>query len=84
MLNEKYAVLQSKEFKIIKSFQGKRSLVSFEEVDRKGKAASFFMNPSVKEEITEVEVPASCWFSDAKENEMVFEQSILIRKCEGF
>ncbi|MDR6123481.1 transcriptional regulator with XRE-family HTH domain/Zn-dependent peptidase ImmA (M78 family) [Bacillus sp. SLBN-46] len=74
--DEKYAVVQSKDSKIIKRFSGKRSLVSFERVDDRSKAASFFTNPSMKEEIREGEVPASSWFSDAKENEMVYEQSV--------
>lgn len=74
--DEKYAVVQSEDAKIIKRFQGRRSLVTFEKVDERSKAASFFTNPSLKEEIREGEVPASCWFSDAKENETIYEQSI--------
>lgn len=73
---EKYAVVQSQDSKIIKSFPGKRSLISFGEVESESKAASFFINPSVEEEIREGEVPASCWFRDAKENETVYEQSV--------
>ncbi|ETI69416.1 XRE family transcriptional regulator [Neobacillus vireti LMG 21834] len=74
--DEIYSVVQSQDSKIIKSFPGKRSLISFGEIDSRSKAASFFNNPSVKEEIRKGEVPASCWFNDAVENEMVFEQSI--------
>jgi len=71
----KYAVVQSQEGKISKVFQGKRT-VHTGDVDDKSKAATFFSNPSKKEEIREGEVPASCWFRDAKNNEIVFEQSI--------
>ncbi|MGF6950182.1 transcriptional regulator with XRE-family HTH domain [Neobacillus sp. B4I6] len=74
--DEKYAVVQSQNSKIIKSFPGSRNLVSFEKVNDRSIAASFFTNPSVKEEIREGDVPASCWFVDAKENETVFEQSV--------
>lgn len=74
--DEKYAVVQSENIKIIKRFQGRRSLVTFEKVDNRSKAASFFTNPSDMEEIREGEVPASCWFNDARENETVYEQSI--------
>ncbi|MFP5110079.1 helix-turn-helix domain-containing protein [Neobacillus sp. C211] len=74
--DEKYAVVQSQHSKIIKSFPGSRNLISVENVDERSKAASFFNNPSVVEEIREGEVPASCWFKDAKENESVYEQSV--------
>lgn len=74
--DEKYAVVQSQNNKIIKKFQGRRNLVSNDKVDERSKVASFFTNPSVKEEIREGEVPGSCWFNDAKENETVYEQSV--------
>ena len=74
--DEKYAVVQSQNYKIIKRFQGRRNLVSNEKVDDRSKAASFFTNQSVKEEVREGEVPGSCWFTDAKENETVYEQSV--------
>lgn len=73
--DDRYAVVQSEDSKIIKIFQGKRTIVSGE-VDIRSKAASFFSNPSIDEEIHEGEVPASCWFRDASNHEMVYEQSI--------
>jgi transcriptional regulator with XRE-family HTH domain len=74
---DKYAVVQSENSIIIKSFPGKRSLLpTSEKVNDKSKAATFFTNPSVTEEIREGEVPASCWFSDSKVNETVYEQSV--------
>lgn len=73
--NDKYAVVQSKDSKIIKIFQGKRPIVS-SDVDNRSFAATFISNPSVKEEIREGDVPAACWVLDAKENEYVYEQSI--------
>jgi len=73
---DKYAVVQSEESKIIKKFQGKRNLVSTSDLDRRSFAASFFISPSKVEETREGTVPASCWFIDSKENETVYEQSI--------
>lgn len=74
---EKYAVVQSENGNILKTFPGTRKLKSTqEEVDSRTKAASFFKNPSLKEEIREGMVPASSWFDDAKEEEIVYEQSI--------
>lgn len=73
---DKYAVIQSEESKMIKRFQGKRNLVSSSDLDQRSLAASFFSKPSKVEETRKGEVPASCWFSDSKENEMVYEQSI--------
>jgi transcriptional regulator with XRE-family HTH domain len=74
--DNKYAVVQSEESKIIKRFQGKRNLVASSDLDLRCLAASFFTNPSKKEETRKGEVPASCWFTDSKENETVYEQSI--------
>jgi len=73
---DKYAVVQSDESKIIKRFQGKRNLVSSSDLDRRSFAATFFSKPSKIEETRKGEVPASCWFTDSKENETVYEQSI--------
>ncbi|WP_052352761.1 helix-turn-helix domain-containing protein [Neobacillus dielmonensis] len=75
--DDKYAVVQSQHSKIIKVYQGKRMLKSFDvEVDPRSKAAMFFCQPSEQEEVREGEVPANCWLLDAKENEIVYEQSI--------
>ncbi|WP_462413217.1 helix-turn-helix domain-containing protein [Neobacillus sp. Marseille-QA0830] len=74
---DKYAVVQSQHSKIIKVYQGKRMLKSFDvEVDARSMAATFFSQPSAQEEVREGEVPAACWLLDSKENEMVYEQSI--------
>lgn len=73
--NNKYAVVQSQDSKIIKVFQGNRK-IDKNKIDNRSKAAGFFSNPSVNEEIREGEVPASCWFGDFKEDETVYEQSI--------
>ncbi|MGG1680257.1 helix-turn-helix domain-containing protein [Neobacillus sp. NRS-1170] len=75
--DEKYAVVQSQNSKIIKVFQGQRMLKSFDdEVDSGSNAATFYIHPSDKEEIREGTVPASCWLLDANEDEVVYEQSI--------
>ncbi|MBU9710525.1 helix-turn-helix domain-containing protein [Evansella tamaricis] len=71
---DKYAVVQSKDFKVIKNYQGRRPLVS-SEVDKRSIAATFFTMPPVVKEVREGEVPASCWVLDAHENETVYEQS---------
>jgi hypothetical protein len=74
---DKYAVVQSEDSIIIKSIPGKRSLLpTSEKVNDRSKAATFFTNPSVTEEIREGEVPASCWFSDSIANETIYEQSV--------
>ncbi|WP_017754959.1 helix-turn-helix domain-containing protein [Calidifontibacillus oryziterrae] len=73
--NGKYAVLQSENYRIIKTFQGKYSLKS-EFVDQQSKASSFFSNPSTKEEIREGIVPQSSWLNDIDKDLTVYEQSI--------
>ncbi|MBY0098496.1 helix-turn-helix domain-containing protein [Mesobacillus maritimus] len=73
---DKYAVVQSEESKIIKRFQGKRNLISTSDLDQRSFAASFFITPSKVEETREGEVPSSCWFADNNESETVYEQSI--------
>lgn len=71
---DKYAVLQSDNWNVIKTFQGNRPLVNT--INPDSLAATFFSNPSEVEEIRKGEVPANCWLIEANENEMVFEESI--------
>lgn len=70
----KFAVVQSKDYKIIKFYQGERILT--DKISANSKAATFFENPSKAEEIREGNVPASCWLQDTKNNEVIYEQSI--------
>jgi transcriptional regulator with XRE-family HTH domain len=72
---DKYAVIQSENYKIMKTFAGKRPLIQ-ENVHTKSIAASFFESPSTNEEVRNGHIPASYWLLDANEKEVIFEQSI--------
>ncbi|MCB2313252.1 XRE family transcriptional regulator [Clostridium tagluense] len=71
---DKYAVIQSKNHEIIKTFQGNRPLV--DRIPSNSEAASFFQNPSIVEEIRKGTLPAKCWLEDATPEEIVYEESI--------
>jgi transcriptional regulator with XRE-family HTH domain len=71
---DKYALIQSENFDIIKTFQGSRPII--EKLHPKSIAATFFDNPSVVEEIRKGEVPADYWLLDAKNDELIYEESI--------
>lgn len=71
---DKYAVIQSENLKVIKTFQGNRPLV--ETIDHKSIAATFFENPSIMEDIRHGEVPAKYWFLDAEDDEVIYEECI--------
>lgn len=71
---DKYAVIQSKNWEVVKTFQGNRPLVHRAHPD--SKAATFFENPSIVEEIRKGIVPAECWLEDAAPGETVYEESI--------
>lgn len=71
---DKYSVVQSEDWKIIKTFQGNRPLV--EDINSNTLTASFFINPSEAEEIRNGEIPAKYWFIDADDNEMIHEECI--------
>lgn len=72
---EKYAVIQSENYKIKKTYPGKRTLIN-EKVDTRSIASSFFENPSHEEEIRTGEVSAEYWLLDAKKGEKIYEESI--------
>lgn len=73
--NKKFAVVQSENNEVKKVFQGERQIQKGT-VNSSSIAATFYCNPSTKEEIRIGHVPASCWVQDAKEHETVYEQSI--------
>lgn len=70
----KYAVVQSVKDEIKKTFQGNRPLV--ETVNIQTHAYSFYENQPQVEEIRGGEVPANYWFTDALDNELIYEESI--------
>jgi transcriptional regulator with XRE-family HTH domain len=73
---DNYAIIQSSENKINKTFPGKRALKEVgASLDKMSKASSFFEDNSYEEEIREGKVPATCWLIDAKEGEFIFESS---------
>lgn len=71
---DKFAVIQSKDNKIIKKYQGNRALT--DGINIGSKAATFFENPSKVEEIREGKVPAEYWLQDTHDNETIYEESI--------
>lgn len=71
---EKYAVVQSVNDEIKKTFQGNRPLV--EKINIQTHAYSFYENQPQVEEVRGGEVPASYWVTDASDNELIYEESI--------
>lgn len=71
---DNYALVQSENLDIVKTFQGSRPIV--EKLHPQSVAATFFDNPSVAEEIRQGEVPADYWLQDAKNGELIYEESI--------
>lgn len=71
---DKYAVIQSGNSEILKTFQGNRPIV--EKLDSKSIATTFFDNPSGTEEIRQGKVLAKHWLQDANNDEMLYEESI--------
>lgn len=69
-----YAVIQSENWKVIKTFSGNRPLV--ETINENSRAATFFGNPSEDKEVRKGDIDAACWIQDAKEGEFVYEESI--------
>lgn len=72
--SDKYAVVQSGDWNIIKTHQGNRPLI--EKVSHNSIASTFFDNPSEVEEIRQGTVLASCWLIDANDDETIYEESI--------
>jgi len=70
----KHALINSKNNKIEKTFQGNRPLV--ENLQPNTFAAEFFANPPAEKTTRCGSVPASYWFDDASQNEMVYEESM--------
>lgn len=71
---DKYAVVQSENWNILKRFEGSRPTV--EKINPNSKAATFFENPSSIEEIRKAKISAEYWFSNSKPGEFVYEESI--------
>jgi transcriptional regulator with XRE-family HTH domain len=71
---DKYAVIQSEKWEIIKTYPGNRPLNST--IDPSSVTATFFDNPSIKEEIRQGDVPAKYWFLDAQADEFIHEECI--------
>ncbi|MBU3157730.1 XRE family transcriptional regulator (plasmid) [Clostridium estertheticum] len=72
--NDKYAMINSKNWSFTKSFPCKRPLV--DRVQPNSKASTFFETPSMAEEVRKGMVPAKCWLGDAVDGETVYEESI--------
>jgi transcriptional regulator with XRE-family HTH domain len=70
----KYAVVQSENWKVIKTFQGARPLKN--QIHPSCIAATFFERPAEQEETRVGDVPANFWLEDGKPNEFVYEESI--------
>lgn len=70
----KYAVIQSENGQILKTFPGNRLLKT--SLHPQSKAVSFFQNIPVEEETRYGEMPSVNWFEDGKPGETVFEESI--------
>jgi len=71
---DKYAVIQSEKWEIIKTYPGNRPLNLT--IDPVSVTATFFDNPSSKEEIRQGDVLAKYWFSDAQADEVIHEECI--------
>ncbi|GAB6152578.1 hypothetical protein JCM17380_13280 [Desulfosporosinus burensis] len=71
---DKFAVIQSEKWKILKTYPGNRPLNST--IDPASVTATFFDNPSSIEEIRQGEVPAKYWFLDAQADEVIYEECI--------
>ena len=72
--NDKYAMINSKNWNFKKSFPCNRPLV--DRVQPNSKASTFFENPSMVEEIRKGTVPSECWLQDATLGETIYEESI--------
>jgi transcriptional regulator with XRE-family HTH domain len=78
---DKYALVQSSNWSIKKTYPGNRPLKSV--IHEKSMAASFFENPSQEEETRTGEIIAACWFEDAKADEVIYEESIYNPKFDS-
>lgn len=70
----KHSVVQSENWKILKEYQGNRTLIY--KINPGSVAATFFNNVPEIEEIRKGTVPAKCWLIDAKSDETIYEESI--------
>ena len=71
---DKFAVIQSEKWKILKTYPGNRLLKST--IDPASVTATFFDNPSSVEEIRQGEVPSNYWFINAQAEEVIHEECI--------
>ncbi|MDF2609011.1 MAG: helix-turn-helix type-3-like protein [Lachnospiraceae bacterium] len=71
---DKYAVIQSEKWNIIKTYPGNRPLNPT--IDPLSITATFFDNPSNTEEVRQGDVPAKCWLLDAQDDEVIHEECI--------
>ena len=71
---DKYAVIQSEKWEILKTYPGNRPLGST--INPASVTATFFNNPSTTEEIRKGEVLAKYWFIDAQDDEVIQEECI--------
>ncbi|MCD8508766.1 MAG: helix-turn-helix domain-containing protein [Bacillus sp. (in: Bacteria)] len=72
---KKFAVVQSQDSAIIKTFSGEHQLRTGN-LDPRTKAASFFTDPSNQEEVRVGELPTACWLVNGNETDYLLEQSI--------
>lgn len=70
----RYSVVQSENWKILKEYQGNRPLI--DKINSESIAATFFNNTPEIEEIRKGTVPAKCWLTDAKSDEVIYEESV--------
>lgn len=71
---DKFAVVQSDEKRIIKTFQGQRPVRN--DMDPRSLAAGFFKTPPTATEIRSGKVEESIWFQDGRPGAYVVEESI--------
>lgn len=81
VMKEKYAFVQSENRAFKTAYQGNRPLTDIFPI--KSYAFSFFENPSQVEEIRSGEVPATYWFTNAEQDEVVYEESMFNPKYNG-
>lgn len=74
MYPNKFAVVQSDEAKIIKTFQGQRPVRN--NIDPHSLVAGFFETPPAATEIRSGKVDESIWFQDGRPGAYVVEDSI--------
>ena len=79
--NDKYAMINSKDWSFKKSFPCSRPLV--DQIQPYSKASTFFENPSNVEEIRKGIVSSKCWLRDATFDETIYEESIYNPKYGG-